>query len=116
MRDHSHLFFDGARAADVPLWRLSVKSTAPYTDLGGEQLLEWGGGLRWLAADERTDGQRVRLWAAANGGHATLFRASDKSVGVFHPLTATLSALHQRVKSAFDPQGILNRGRLYAEF
>ena len=47
LRDHTHLFFAGTRAADVPLWRLSVKSTAPYTDLGGEQLLEWGGGLRW---------------------------------------------------------------------
>jgi glycolate oxidase FAD binding subunit len=100
----------------VPLWRLSVKSTAPYTDLGGEQLVEWGGGLRWLAAGERTEAQRVRLWAAANGGHATLFRAKDKSTGVFHPLTSALHALHQRLKTAFDPHGILNRGRLYPEF
>ena len=116
LRDHSHLFFAGSRAADVPLWRLSVKSTAPYTDLGGEQLVEWGGGLRWLAAGDRTDAQRVRLWAAANGGHATLFRSADKSAGAFHPLTATLQALHQRLKAAFDPHGILNRGRLYPEF
>jgi len=116
LRDHSHVFFAGSRAADVPLWRLSVKSTAPYTDLGGEQLVEWGGGLRWLAAGDRTDPQRVRLWAAANGGHATLFRATDKSAGAFHPLTATLQALHQRLKAAFDPHGILNRGRLYPEF
>src|SRR4029453_8294191 len=85
LRDHTHLFFAGSRAADVPLWRLSVKSTAPYTDLGGEQVvgggggLGWGGGLRGLAAGERTDAQRVRSWAAANGGHATLFRATDKS-------------------------------------
>ncbi len=116
LRDHSHLFFEGARATDVALWRLSVKPTAPYTDLGGEQVVEWGGGLRWLAAGARADVQRVRLWAAANGGHATLFRATDKSAGAFHPLTATLSALHQRLKAGFDPQGILNRGRLYPEF
>jgi glycolate oxidase FAD binding subunit len=116
LRDHTHLFFAGTRAADVPLWRLSVKSTAPYTDLGGEQLVEWGGGLRWLAAGDRMDPQRVRLWAAANGGHATLFRAADKSAGVFQPLTATLQSLHQRLKAAFDPHGILNRGRLYPEF
>src|SRR4030095_8043304 len=113
---HTHLFFEGSRAADVPLWRLSVQSTAPYTDLGVEQLVEWGGSLRWLAAGDRTDAQRVRLWAAANGGHATLFRATDKSVGAFAPLTATLHALHQRLKAAFDPHGILNRGRLYPEF
>jgi glycolate oxidase FAD binding subunit len=116
LRDHTHLFFAGSRAADVPLWRLSVKSTAPYTDLGGEQLVEWGGGLRWLAAGERTDVQRVRLWAAANGGHATLFRATDKSAGVFQPQNGTMQALHQRLKAAFDPHGILNRGRLYPDF
>jgi glycolate oxidase FAD binding subunit len=116
LRDHSHLYFAGTRAVDVPLWRLSVKSTAPCTDLGGEQLVEWGGGLRWLAAGDRTDAQRVRLWAAANGGHATLFRATDKSAGAFQPLTATMQALHQRLKTAFDPQRILNRGRLYPEF
>jgi glycolate oxidase FAD binding subunit len=56
------------------------------------------------------------LWAAANGGHATLFRATDKSVGVFQPLTATLHGLHERLKAAFDPHGILNRGRLYPDF
>jgi glycolate oxidase FAD binding subunit len=116
LRDHTHIFFAGTRAADVPLWRLSVKSTAPYTDLGGEQLIEWGGALRWLAAGERTDPQRVRLWSAANGGHATLFRATDKSGGVFQPLTATMQLLHSRLKSAFDPHGILNRGRLYPEY
>ena len=116
VRDHTHLFFAGTRAADVPLWRLSVKSTAPYTDLGGEQLLEWGGGLRWLAVGNKMDAQRVRVWAAAHGGHATLFRASDKSVGTFQPLSAAMQGLHQRLKTAFDPHGILNRGRLYAEF
>jgi glycolate oxidase FAD binding subunit len=116
LRDHAHSFFSGARAADAPLWRLSVKSTAPYTDLGGEQLLEWGGALRWLAAGARTEPQRVRIWAAANGGHATLFRATDKTAGVFQPLSDTMQGLHQRLKSAFDPHGILNRGRLYPEF
>jgi len=116
LRNHAHIFFAGARAADVPLWRLSVKSSASYADLGGEQLIEWGGALRWLAAGERTDPGRVRQWSAANGGHATLFRAMDKSGGVFQPLTTTMQGLHTRLKSAFDPHGILNRGRLYPEF
>jgi glycolate oxidase FAD binding subunit len=116
LRNHTHSFFADARGANVPLWRLSVKATAPYADLGGTQLIEWGGALRWLAAGAATDPVRVRQWSTANGGHATLFRAIDKSSGVFQPLTASVHALHARLKSAFDPHGVLNRGRLYPEF
>ena len=72
--------------------------------------------MRWLAAGEHTDPARVRAWAEGNGGHATLFRATDKSVGAFHPLPETVHALHRRLKAAFDPAGILNRGRLYPDF
>jgi glycolate dehydrogenase FAD-binding subunit len=57
----------------------------------------------------------VRAYARENGGHATLFRAAgtDKAVGAFHPLPDTLLALHRRLKGVFDPDGILNPGRLY---
>jgi glycolate oxidase FAD binding subunit len=37
-------------------------------------------------------------------------------VGAFAPLPPALLALHQRLKKTFDPKGILNPGRLYAEF
>jgi len=112
VRDHAHAFFVGAAASGTPLWRLSVKSTAPYTDLGGEQLIEWGGALRWLVSGERTDAQKVRQWATAQGGHATLFRATSKNVNVFQPLDETLAGLHNKLKAVFDPQRIFNRGRL----
>ena len=79
-------------------------------------MIEWSGALRWLVAGERTDPARVRAFARGNGGHATLFRAADKTVGAFHPLPATLHALHRRLKAVFDPAGILNRGRLYPDF
>ena len=112
MREQTDAFFAAARAAGAPLWRLSVKARAPYTDLGGEQLIEWSGALRWLAADERADPAKVRALAQDHGGHATLFRAADKTAGAFHPLPETLHALHRRLKAVFDPAGILNRGRL----
>jgi glycolate oxidase FAD binding subunit len=113
VRDHAHPFFAGAREAGTSLWRLSVKSTAPYADLGGDQLIEWGGALRWLASGARTEPARLRAWARGHGGHATLFHADDKSGGVFDPLAAPLLAIHRRLKAEFDPHGILNPGRLY---
>jgi glycolate oxidase FAD binding subunit len=113
VREQTDPFF-AATPAGSPLWRLAVKPTAPYTDLAGEQLIEWGGGLRWLAAGEKTDPARVRAWAKVHGGHATLFRAPDKSAGVFQPLPSPLMEIHRRLKAEFDPAGILNPGRLYA--
>lgn len=115
LRDQTHPHFTAVHSG-APLWRLSVKATAPHADLGGDQLIEWSGALRWLAAGERTDPARVRAWAAGSGGHATLFRAADKSGGAFHPLPEMVLALHRRLKAAFDPAGILNRGRLYPGF
>jgi glycolate oxidase FAD binding subunit len=46
VRDQSHPHFAAAAAAGAPLWRLAVKSTTPHAELGGEQLIEWGGALR----------------------------------------------------------------------
>jgi glycolate oxidase FAD binding subunit len=111
VRDHAHPFFAEAAAQRRPLWRLSVRSTAPYTDLGGEQLIEWGGALRWLAAGERIDADRVRGWAASQGGHATLFRADDKTAAVFHPLEPAIAEIHRKLKAVFDPHDVFNHGR-----
>ncbi len=118
---HSQAFWLAAReqtaaffAAPEPLWRLSLPSTTPPLDLPGKQALTWGGAQRWLKSDAPAD--LIRSAVDAAGGHATLFRASDKSAGAFHPLPQPLLALHQRLKQQFDPHGIFNRGRLYAEF
>jgi glycolate oxidase FAD binding subunit len=64
----------------------------------------------------RSDVKRVREWARGHGGHATLFRGTDKDIGAFQPLGDTLLGLHRRLKAAFDPAGVLNPGRLYADF
>lgn len=109
LRDHANCFFAG----DLPLWRLSVKSTAPPLTLPGETLIEWNGALRWLKTDAPADA--IRTAAERAGGHATLFRAADKSAGAFHPLSPALAQLHRKLKQTFDPAAILNRGRLYAE-
>ena len=117
LRDHGHDFFRFA-PADLAggecLWRMSVPDNTPPLALPGEQLLEWGGAQRWLrSAAPAVD---IRAAVAARGGHATLVRAADKSAGVFTRLTQPLMAIHQRLKKSFDPAGIFNPGRLYAEF
>ena len=116
VRDHTHPYFAAAIAAGTPLWRLSVKSTAPHADVDGEQLIEWGGALRWLHGGAGTDPARLRAWAQQHGGHAMLFRAGAATADPFHPMSATMTALHGRLKAVFDPAGIFNRGRLHPSF
>jgi len=115
IRDQTHERFVAATEGDAALWRLSVRSTAPWLDVPGEQVVEWGGALRWLVAMDGAPASKIRAWAAEHGGHATLYRGADKSAGVFHPLPSPMVALHRRLKQVFDPQRVLNRGRFFAE-
>jgi glycolate oxidase FAD binding subunit len=109
IREQADPFF----STDKPLWRLSVPSVAPPLDLPGEQLIEWGGSLRWLASN--ADARTIRAGAAQAGGHATLFRAADKSAGAFTPLAPPLLNIHRRLKHSFDPAGVFNPGRMYPD-
>ncbi|MGR7995244.1 glycolate oxidase subunit GlcE [Xanthobacter sp. ZOL 2024] len=106
------------------LWRLS---TAPMAGpalaarlcatLDAEAFCDWGGGLIWLALPgPRSEADTVRTALAASGGHATLLRATAEErarTAVFQPLDEPLAALTARVKSSFDPAGLLNRGRMH---
>jgi glycolate oxidase FAD binding subunit len=109
VREQRHPFFSG----DAPLWRVSVPCTAGPLALGEEQMIEWGGALRWLRTSRPA--AEIRSRSAALGGHATLFRGGERSQGVFTPLPPALAAIHRRLKTEFDPVGIFNPGRMYAE-
>ena len=112
LRDQTNGFFVDA-ADGTSLWRLSLPSTTPSLRIKGEQLIEWGGAQRWLRTD--ADVATIRHAAQQAGGHATLYRGADKNVGVFQPLAPPITAIHRQLKNAFDPAGIFNRGRMYAE-
>ena len=107
IREQTHPFFAAARS----LWRVALPAAAPPLALPGTQLVEWAGALRWLVSD--APAAEIREAAARAGGHATLFRAAERSAGVFTPLAPSLARLHRGLKAAFDPAGILNPGRLY---
>ena len=106
LRDHRDVFFQPAE----PLWRVSVPPTSAPLHLAMPQWIEWGGGLRWQRGP--VDASMLRAKIAAVGGHVTLFRNGDKSVGVFNPLQPALEKIHRDLKKAFDPETILNRGRM----
>ena len=111
-------FFDNP-APELCLWRLSLPQTAPVLDVPWPQLVEWHGGQRWLWAP-LTALALLRHTTAALGGSATLFIAKESdSTGSntrFSPLTPPLQQIHRRLKAEFDPAGLFNPGRLYAEF
>lgn len=113
LRDQHENFFTESNE-QTALWRLSLPSVCPALELPGEQLIEWGGALRWVKTD--ADARIVRAAAAKAGGHAMLYRGGDKQVGVFHPLAPAVGRIHRNLKASFDPAGIINPGRMYPDF
>ena len=107
LREHRLAFF----ASGAPLWRLSLPQATEPLELPHPQLIEWGGGVRWVVGEFKP--LDIRSTAERVGGHATLFRGGDRAGGAFHPLQPALLKIHRRLKDAFDPAGILNPGRMY---
>jgi len=108
VRDQRHPFFRD-RAS---VWRISVPTAAGPLKAPGATLLEWNGGLRWVATDAPP--ATLRDAAAAVGGHAVHYRGHDGD-DVFHPLGRLQLDLHRKLKRSFDPAGVLNPGRIYAD-
>jgi glycolate oxidase FAD binding subunit len=131
-RDNSLAFWHELRqlsvlqGSDAHLWRIStapsagpkvVSAISAYME--GRAFYDWSGGLIWVEVLPTTDAGAadIRRIIAAHGGHATLIRAEPQvrsAVEVFQPLEAGLQKLSRKLKAAFDPAGILNPGRMYA--
>jgi len=114
-------------ARDSIVWRLSLPPSdaartvaAIESSTEADAFYDWGGGLVWLsmpagvAADAHAGGVRRLL----PSGHATLMRAPAgirAGASVFQPAAPALASLQFRVKSAFDPAGILAPGFMAAD-
>jgi glycolate oxidase FAD binding subunit len=107
-----------------PVWRIVCPPASGAAlgerlarDTGGDVIYDWGGGLIWAALPPKSDAQAamVRQRVDEAFGHATLIRAPEqvrRNVDVFHPQPGGLAGLSERVRLSFDPNNILNRGRM----
>jgi len=112
-----------AEPRDRTLWRVSLapSEAASYVAEVGRALdllcyYDWGGGLVWVSVAGADDGGAASLRRALRTGHATLIRGSAglrAAVDVFHPLAPALARVTAQVKAGFDPQTILNPGRMH---
>ncbi len=117
IKNQTHDFFTDNSAADKNLWRCSHQSNTEFYGDTENQLIEWNGALRWVHSNNE-----LHTKAAQLGGHATRYpldkngkKSSDNSNDIFQPLQPGLLKIHQRLKQSFDPECILNPGRLYQE-
>ena len=106
------------------LWRVSSvpgRMNAIVASVGAEAwFADWAGGLIWFSvpAEGTADADIIRQAVSRGGGHATLMRAPNalrKRVPVFQPQDTVLAKLTANIKTAFDPHGVLNPGRMYAD-
>lgn len=112
----------------APIWRISTAPArgakvvqAISRTMQARAMYDWAGGLVWVEVDATADAgeSEIRRVVATHGGHATLMRAEPAvraAVDVFHPLDPGVARLTARLKSTFDPAGILNPGRMYSTF
>ncbi len=105
------------------VWRVSVAPSAGHQlvaalrlQAGVDAFYDWQGGLVWLRMEADAEADTIRkTMRALGGGHATLVRASAEirnATPVFEPPEPTLAALTDRLKQQFDPEMILNPGRM----
>ncbi len=112
---------------DQPLWRISTAPIMGHAlaarvtgEIEAEVVYDWAGGLVWMATPAAEDAAAglVRAAVGAVGGHATLVRAPAQlraAIDVFEPQEPGLAALTKRVKESFDPNRVLNPGRMWAQ-
>ena len=114
-----------AEPRERAVWRASLKpSDAPAAllvlgETARASLLDHGGGLIWFSTDPTLEAATaVRSALETFAGHVHLIRADEplrERTHVFPPLTPALARLTRGVKTSFDPRGLINPGRMYAD-
>lgn len=99
------------------VWRVSIppsRAASVIEQIGSPLWVgDCAGGVLWLTSREH---QLVRDIVKEAGGHVTLMRADEATrerLGVFGDESPVLAQLTRSVKSAFDPLGLFNPGRMW---
>ena len=115
-----------AEPRNEAVWRISVppsKAPALLAQIAAgrriRHLLDWGGGLVWIAtaSTELAGSEVIRQAVRHAKGHALLVRASEGARGTdgtFEPLAPAVLKLSTGLKKSFDPDHVLNPGRMYS--
>jgi glycolate oxidase FAD binding subunit len=110
--DDVRSFRHPALAAYPRLRRLSMPQSQPIPAWCERVAAwDWAGAQIWFQALLHS----AAMWDLAGklGGHVTVHHGVQPPGEVFQPLAPAMLALHQRLKSALDPAGVLNPGRMY---
>lgn len=114
-------FLVGSETENV--WRVSIapSKAAAWLDKTGALaslwFMDWGGGLIWFATHAPDAATLLRQANAEFKAHATLIRAPlsvRANVDVFEPQSHAIQKISAGIKSAFDPDGLFNTGRMSA--
>lgn len=111
---------------DAGIWRASVAPSDGHKVVAElhnnsdvDAFYDWQGGLVWIAVNSGGNIDAVRQAVQkVGGGYATLLQkgaAYDDAVDVFEPQNIAVAALSERIKVQFDPNNILNPGRMYRD-
>ncbi len=115
IKNQTHDFFTRSEN----LWRCSHQTNTVFYEAEKKQLLEWNGALRWIHANKN-----LHATAEKHNGHAQRYPLTNNMIdnianndptikNIFQPLQPAALKIHRRLKQAFDPENILNSGRLY---
>lgn len=101
---HFRLPFFDVTQPGMALWRLSLPPTAQSTLVGYPQIVDWGGGQRWLHAHVEATAV-IQSAARSAGGYANCRRVNGPwpEATALDPIVAMLQ---RRLKAAFDPGAV----------
>jgi glycolate oxidase FAD binding subunit len=112
---------DFASDPEACVWRLllpATKAARVAAATGGEVLYDWGGSQLFIKTSvegARSVATSLRTLAGEVGGSACLFKAPAAlrlDLGTFQPRPNAYQELAERIRASFDPNRVLNPGKL----